>query len=149
MNQGDNNFQKVEWSGDQYSPADDDLDELPAPTARSLSPEDRALLELAARALGARFEEVEHEGYGNLHFEDGRVVNAWNSLAFSGDALELAVTLGIQVTPGTYLTQDAVAYVPGSQEVKEHVHFQQDMLIATRRAITRAAAEIGKQHDRA
>ena len=31
MSQNDNKFQKVEWSGDQYSPADDDLDELPAP----------------------------------------------------------------------------------------------------------------------
>lgn len=107
---------------------------------------DRELLELAAKAAGmdyliwtpgaAPIVPAEHRADPN------RI--AWSPLTDDGDALRLAVKLGIQVTPGTYLTQDAVAYVPGSQEVKEHVHYQQDMLTATHRAIVRAAAEIGR-----
>jgi hypothetical protein len=101
---------------------------------------DHELLELAARAAG----------YEPQGMEDGLmylfgVQNGWNPLADDGDAMRLAVKLGIQITPGTYLTRDAVAYVPGSMEVKEHVSYQQDMATATRRAIVRAASEIAAQ----
>lgn len=139
----DKQFQKVEWSGDQYSPADDDLDELPAPPRRSLPPEDRALLELAARAIGCvRFEEVEGEEYANLHFADGSVINAWNPLVHSDDAFELVVKLRLDVC-----TSDGIGCVGDARSVKWLVHenLDADPSSAVRRAITSAAAEIGKQ----
>lgn len=135
-----------------YEPTDD-LDELPAPPRKEIPSADRELLELAARALGAEFEEVDGEGYGNLHFEDGSYVLAWNPLQFSGDALELAVKLrfGVNVTgglnwtsitffgnPGHYFNEISAPYVQENHGA--------DPLAATRRAIVRAAAEIGKQH---
>lgn len=123
---------------------DDTVDELPARPRKIIPAADRELLELAARALGAQFEEVDGEGYGNLFFEDGSVVYSWNSLMFSGDAFELGVELGIQTTPGTYLDQTATAYTPYGVEAKEPVSYAQDMVSATRRAITRAAAELGR-----
>jgi len=138
----DKQFRKVEWSGDQYNPADDDLDELPAPPRRSLAPEDRALLELAARAIGCvRFEEVEGEEYANLNFADGSVMHAWNPLAFSGDALELAVNLNMHVCRfDTMTTAQPLLSTWACSERDDG-----DPLASTRRAIVRAAAEIGKQ----
>lgn len=122
---------------------DDTVDELPARPRKSIPAADRQLLDLAARALGARFEEVDGEGYGNLHFEDGSVVHAWNSLQFSGDALELAVRLHILVDPDG--AQYAIATATGkrSSVLVDEAH-NGDPLNATRRVITRAAAEIGK-----
>jgi len=139
MNQDDNKFRKVEWSGDQYSPADDDLDELPAPPARSLAPDDLALLKLAALAIGCvRFEEVEGEEYANLHFIDGAVAWSWNPLTFSGDAFELMVTLDIHVHGRGNTRYAEGDFGPHSEEAVNG-----DNLAATRRAIVRVAAEIG------
>jgi hypothetical protein len=141
MNQDDNKFRKVEWSGDQYSPADDDLDELPAPPARSLPPDDLALLKLAALAIGCvRFEEVEGEEYVNLHFADGSAAWSWNPLVFSGDALELAVKMRMNLWiyhDGTEANTDA------GPETHNEAN-SGDPTAAARRAITRAAAEVGK-----
>lgn len=117
---------------------------------------DRELLDLAAKAAGialywpddATFDEGWALPQGplrpNRNVREKRHWPEWNPLTDDGDALRLAVELGIQITPGTYLTQSATAYCPGSQAAEEHVHYQQDMLTATRRAIVRAAAEIGK-----
>ena len=139
MSQNDNKFQKVEWSGDQYSPADDDLDELPAPPARSLSDDDLALLKLAALAIGcALLEEVEGEEYVNLHFADGSAAWSWNPLAFSGDAFDLMVTLDIDVHGRGNTRYAEGDFGPHSEEAVNG-----DKLAATRRAIVRAAAEIG------
>lgn len=125
---------------------DDDfdyVDELPAPPRKDIPAADRELLELAARALGARFEEVDGEGYGNLHFEDGSGVNAWNPLQFSGDALELAVRLVISVwrraPDDDYVDAHAAGAKHGCIE-----RLEPDPTAATRRAVVRAAAEIGK-----
>jgi hypothetical protein len=125
-----------------------EVDELPRPPRKDIPVADLELLTLAARALGARFEEVDGEGYGNLHFEDGSVVHAWNPLAFSGDAFELAVELELDVMPsGAWVGKDQgvlAALVQngyGIDEVEEHAG---DPRAATRRAVTRAAAEIGK-----
>lgn len=114
----------------------DDLDELPAPPRKDIAPADLELLTLAARALGARFEEVDGEGYGNLHFEDGRVVNAWNPLVFYGDTFELAVSLDMTL----YLDQGR-AFAEGVEGQAEGP----DRRAANARAVTLAAAEIGKQ----
>jgi hypothetical protein len=142
----ENNFRKGEWSGDQWTPSDDDGDLPAVPRGPGLSPEDRELLELAARALGARFEEVEHEGYGNLHFEDGRVINAWNPLAFGGDAFELAVSLELDVMPfGAWEEGLPSAMVRNGGELYELEQHAGNAVRATSRAITRLAAQIGKQ----
>jgi hypothetical protein len=125
-----------------------EVDELPAPPRKNISEADRQLLELAARALGAQFEEVDGEGYGNLHFDDGRVVNAWNPLMFSGDTFDLAVDLELDVMPsGAWVGEGKGAPAAlvqngyGIDEVEEHAG---DPKAATRRAVTRVAAEIGK-----
>ena len=104
---------------------------------------DRKLLEMAAKAAGIK----------NILWHDSdaggwvRSLNGhpwWNPLTDDGDALRLAVQLRLQVTPGTYNSEEASAYLSGAAEANERVHFQQDLAAATRRAITRAAAEIGK-----
>lgn len=119
---------------------DDTVDELPAPPRKDIPPADLELLEQAARALGATFEEVDGEGYGNLHFEDGSVVYGWNSLLFYGDTFELAVRLNmnIEITDGgwVYACGDYGNCSEPSGDNKAS---------ATARAVTRAAAEIGKQ----
>lgn len=118
----------------------DPVDELPAPPRKEIPAADRELLELAARALGAQFEEVDGEGYGNLHFEDGSAVLAWNPLQFSGDAFELAAKLKMELSFSA-----AHVWVLG-QGITEMHGADGDQYASGRRAITRAAAEIGKQH---
>jgi hypothetical protein len=116
-------------------PYDDieEVDELPAPPRKEIAPADRELLELAARALGATFHEVDGEGYGNLHFEDGRVVNAWNPLEFSGDTFELGVRLR--------LFEEHAGFI---YMLDEEQGRGKDPVVVAKRAAVRAAAEIGK-----
>ena len=97
---------------------------------------DRELLELAAKAAG-----VEHPG--GEHCVNGPALwdiehkRWWRPLTNDGDAMRLAVQLGFVVEPGKCW----------------HSHygpvFGEDVLmgvmVATRRAIVRAAAEIGAQ----
>jgi hypothetical protein len=116
------------------------VDELPAPPRRDITPADLELLTLAARALGATFEEVDGEGYGTLHFDDGEVTFAWNPLVHSDDAFNLAVRL--RITPHIDGNLTEAEFVQG---FCTEPHFD-DAYAATRRAIVRAAAEIGKQH---
>ncbi len=74
---------------------------------------DRELLELAAKAAG-----------------NGFVIGYWNPLTDDGDALRLAVALGLTARM-SYNGQDYEAA-------------NKDPYAATRRAIVRAAAEIGR-----
>lgn len=123
---------------------EDTVDELPAPPRKDIPAADRELLELAARAIGAEFEEVDGEGYGNLHFPDGSVVHAWNPLQFYGDTFELAVKLGFMeiaffpsgIEPGVTVNDEGICC---------HEKYGSNAAAATARAITRAAAELGKQ----
>lgn len=109
---------------------------------------DRELLELAAKAAGYKVVWNEQwQAYQHTSPKpdrDGQFRHVWVPLEDDGDVLRLAVKLHLQVTPGTYGNQDATAYRSGV-EAREFVHYQQDLLAATRRAIVRAAAEIGKQ----
>jgi len=126
----------------------DDLDELPAPPRKNIPEGDRQLLELAGRALGAiRFEEVDGEGYATLHFADGSTAHGWNPLQFGDDAFELAVKLELDVlTAGARIGNEIAAMVQdGYSKVCEVEAHSSDPSAATRRAIVRAAAEIGKQ----
>lgn len=122
---------------------DDTVDELPAPPRKDIPAADLELLELAARALGAvRVEEVDGEGYLNLHFEDGSIIYAWNPLTHSDDAFDLHVRLRMVVEVDTAWSYAWFDY--GKQHTQES-HVGLAPKEATRRAVTRAAAEIGKQ----
>ena len=118
----------------------DDLDELPAPRRVDIPADDLALLERAARAIGAvRVEVVDGEGFVNLYFADGSIVHSWNSLMFSGDALELAVRLNMHVCRFETMTTAKPLLATWACSERD----DGDALAATRRAITRAAGEIG------
>ena len=86
---------------------------------------DRELLELAAKAIGKRL--VPHEQAPMLD-EEG--APHWNPLADDGDALRLAVKLGIDITRAQVVFWDKESTDPNA---------------ATRRAIVRAAAEIAQE----
>ena len=87
---------------------------------------DRELLELAAKASG----ELTASWYGNDAYFDG-VLSRWNPLESDGDALRLAVKLGL-------FMRAAVREIPRDE-------YDAEPYAATRRAITRAAAAIGER----
>ncbi|OTH42494.1 hypothetical protein CAY90_27165 [Pseudomonas aeruginosa] len=96
---------------------------------------DRELLELAARAAGLRSHWFfsASEGLQVSYKNAGRRFN-WRPLTDDGDALRLAVSTSLhkrlhEILTGPAYRADALSY--GEQ-------------CATRRAITKAAAEIGK-----
>ncbi len=95
---------------------------------------DRELFELAAKAIGL----------GGCTIKVGR--KNWNPLTDDGDALRLAVKLNIDF----YLGNDDGAatfagYFIGTVQKFAIVQHSIDPYAATRRAIVRAAAEIGSQ----
>jgi len=98
---------------------------------------DRELLELAAKAAG--------ESPSPEPFE--HVVDRWNPLTDDGDAFRLMVALELNVFPPD---QDDPTAVANYYEKEIHVTAVADVvgdcfLSATRRAIVRAAAEIGRR----
>lgn len=101
---------------------------------------DRKLLELAAKAAG-----IEYAGYcpAGLTFHHR---GPWNPIDDDGDALRLAVRLGLEITNDRFQVivtsgawYDRCVDVPGASEKKGV-----DDYAATRRAIVRAAAQTGK-----
>ena len=104
---------------------------------------DRELLELAAKAAGLEAKPAYHEnGDGcGLSVAPGYY---WNPIDDDGDALRLAVKLRLQITPDTYNKNEFTAYLAGWAESMERWSTLQDDYAATRRAIVRAAAEIGR-----
>lgn len=115
-----------------------EVDELPARRPNTIPEADLQLLELAGRAIGAvRVEVVEGESWVNLHFADGSVAYAWNSLMHSDDMLNLAALLHIDIDwqGGTEVLADGTCTEPTAA----------GPAAAARRAVTRAAAEIAKQ----
>jgi hypothetical protein len=130
---------------------------------------DRELLELAAKAAGWAGWQSKH-GYWNVESPDGEKTthchrwNAycpdtgeklkeptfadaiadtnWNPLTNDGDALRLAVKLGLGISiPLSNKRTDVVTF---SGPITSVIEAHGDPYAATRRAITRAAAEIGK-----
>jgi hypothetical protein len=140
----DNPFRRVDWSGDQPLPSDDDDEHgMPLqPRGPGLSAADLELLTLAARALGARAEAVEGEQWMILHFADGTEAHGWNPLLFRGDTFELACDCFVALSyGGDFVTAD------GPQRPATELFDRQDKesrRAAAARAIVRAAAEIGK-----
>ena len=108
---------------------------------------DRELLELAAKAAG--LSSFEWAGFKMLRVETGSRKGDngyyWRPLTDDGDALRLAVKLGLEIYIDdgycTTVSQDLLHdWDCGVTEYHKGV----DMYAATRRAIVRAAAEIGK-----
>jgi hypothetical protein len=108
---------------------------------------DRELLELAAKAAGIRHIEYDNGYDGKLGLmlcdDVGRHTAAWNPLKDDGDALRLAVKLRITTSLASVVSSgDIYAQAPLVRPIFEPVGG--DVLAATRRAIVRAAAEIGR-----
>jgi hypothetical protein len=109
---------------------------------------DRILLELAAKAAGYKVRgqmvnsnEYEIQDYPYIN-NDWRI---WNPLTDDGDALRLAVKLGMVVQTDRI---DGLTTVTAGYSLDDLVGvsepYADDPYAATRRAIVRAAAEIGK-----
>lgn len=102
---------------------------------------DRKLLELAAKAAGITLvtktligsKMVEEEVFFQM-FDDG-TFGCWNPLIDDGDALKLAVKLERFSDSGFWANVF---------EIRNGFDFGVDEFAATRRAIVRAAAEIGR-----
>ena len=100
----------------------------------------RELLELAAKTAGLIIDKSPYNGGGTMNdgFDicgnavlDWHNGTTWNPLADDGDALRLAVKLGM-------FMRQLVREIPRAE-------YAADPYAATRRAIVRAAAEIGAQ----
>lgn len=109
---------------------------------------DRELLELAANAVGLRLLEKEkadrkkcYPEVAALYLLDERCrpIAGWNPLENDGDALRLAVKLGLSIdrTASTVMAFDG--------RVRAQEDSRDNPYAATRRAIVCAAAEIGRQ----
>ncbi len=102
---------------------------------------DRELLELAAKASGV--EPASFNGVDVGWHVPGRGIGSWNPLTDDGDALRLAVKLEIAINP--FAGKTVVAHTEsGRLGHKKWDCWDDDPYAATRRAIVRAAAEIGK-----
>lgn len=98
---------------------------------------DKELLELAAKAAGV--------GYAD---KEGKFVpfvpETWNPLTDDGDALRLAVKLGLHVSQQlSYVAVMQPHGGAGSHRLQWTEQYNEDPYAATRRAIVRAAAQIG------
>jgi hypothetical protein len=118
--------------------------------------DNRELLEAAAKAAGyadAKYKDM--EGWGEIRYglseaiwseqlfkEDGS--GYWNPLVDDGEALRLAVKLGIEI--GNYHQYErALAFIGSRRGSGEYWEVGADPAAATRRAIVRAAAAMSKE----
>jgi len=114
-----------------------DLENLPERPRGDIAEADLALVKRAARAIGAvQVEVIDGEGFVNLHFTDGSIVHSWNPLTFSGDALDLAVRLRLEI----YMHEHDTSVMTADLRLANEQHGD-DAVAATRRAITRVAGE--------
>lgn len=102
--------------------------------------DNRKLLEMAAKAAGIAVK-ANYDMSAGLEIATG-VGRWWNPLTHDGDALRLAVKLGLDVR--VYPTRmEPYTGVHGASGYVEEAHMV-DAYRATRRAIVRAAAKIGR-----
>ena len=103
---------------------------------------DRELLELAAKAVGIDRRLI--NGVPILTPSGDKIdyIERWNPLTDDGDALRLAVKLGIEIYDHRQYSRVGVRY---NDMLECWEHIDGDVYAATRRAIVRAAAEIGKE----
>lgn len=109
---------------------------------------DRELLELAAKAVGIQIDEAYTYKFPPTSLPTGYMVivnnsgghSFWNPLDDDGDALRLAVTLRMDVT---FNATDVCVFPEDGRDGAAQPVYVDDPYAATRRAIVRAAAEIG------
>jgi len=103
---------------------------------------DKELLEFAAKAAGMEAD----MRYAGCWYNDNGI--AWGPLTDDGDALRLAVKLKLLVDSSScvaaHTTFEAPWFGGGDDPEAGQSHDECDPYAATRRAIVRAAAEIGK-----
>lgn len=99
-----------------------------------MTEQDRELLELAAKAAGYEIEEWNACGFAWTKKQEW-----WNPLTDDGDALRLAVKLAAKIS---HTTDSVLVSIDGI--VRSVRSYYGDPCAATRRAIVRAAAEIGR-----
>lgn len=108
--------------------------------------EDRELLERAAKAAGLKLSWVAVAPYPGAREVPTVGGKRWDPLTDDGDALRLAVKLGIETLPDDQVQESQTAFTVGRfgyntwEEWKDH---RGDACSAMRRAIVRAAAQIG------
>lgn len=102
---------------------------------------DREMLELAAKAAGIRLGEFWTPFLGRHHAQ------AWNPLTDDGDALRLAVKLGMEVYIDTHPEgcecTEVKTFAPHPDWII--INHEGNPSAATRHAIVRAAAAIGEK----
>lgn len=103
---------------------------------------DREMLEMAAMAAGKT---IDQETFGEYQDAHGGMVVAdgehWNPLIDDGDALLLAVRLRMCID----IRSDHTEVTPPGDFCPESEEHENDPCAATRRAIVRAAAEVGRR----
>lgn len=106
---------------------------------------DRELLELAAKAHGRiAFDSLR---LSSLFLDQDRDLAHWNPLTDDGDALRLAVKLNIELHLDLTVGSVVTAFTVGNLGYNTHEEVNENgdcPYAATRRAIVRAAAEIGR-----
>jgi len=102
---------------------------------------DRQLLELAAKAAGINLEWDGHPDKWQPMYYEGKTYHSFDPLTDDGDALRLAVKLHMDVRAPKCVNDSAKANNIYSCDVHDD---EPDPYAATRRAIVRAAAEIGR-----
>lgn len=100
---------------------------------------DRELLELAAKAAGIKY--TIKNGLFVAHGNKNEPPIPWNPLDDDGDALRLAVKLNMTLVTNT---GNKMAFVR-CQMIERYQAHDDDMQHALRKAIVRAAAEIGRE----
>lgn len=113
---------------------------------------DRELLALAAKAAGVRFDAADDRAGLWAEVHPDSCWGDWDPLADDGDALRLAVKLKLDIlfTPEEVeVIADQYAKEDGGERVapwacENWTTRKQDPYAATRRAIVRAAADIGR-----
>tara|TARA_B100000408_G_scaffold130853_1_gene115925 strand:+ start:2010 stop:2354 length:345 start_codon:yes stop_codon:yes gene_type:complete len=109
-----------------------------------MNTQDQKLLEMAARAAGA--EKVTIQLYNGLERDSFWLDSSeWNPIEDDSDAFRLAVELGIGFIPDYEVGEVNTTYMIGRYGYNTNEEFESCPLSATRRAIVRAAAAIGKQ----
>lgn len=113
----------------------------------------RELLELAAKAAGAEMTGMRGQEplYGMpKDMPDGSTeYTQWNPIDSDGDALRLAVKLGLAVSPYPIYAKPKIAVVVNQKDI-DHSRFEvfakygDDAAATTRLVIVKSAAEIGK-----
>lgn len=103
---------------------------------------DRALLEAAARAAGLDVLEQRSGGLPWTAQAPGGPKFGWNPLTDDGDALRLAVRLGVRIEPWLGEACGVIGKVEFGDGNAILIPANTDPMAATRRAIVRAAAAL-------